>query len=79
MGHEVISVASCSPEPVFPYAPAEDNPPIQQVIDCGVVPYFVQFLTAEQTADLQVEAVSIARCSLQSAYTTARARPPPRL
>lgn len=34
----------------------ERNPPIQQVIDCGVVPYFVRFLTAEQMPDLQFEA-----------------------
>ncbi len=32
------------------------NPPIQQVIDCGVVPFFLQFLRVDNNAALQVEA-----------------------
>ena len=35
----------------------ECNPPIQQVMDCGVVPDFVRFLTFEQMPDLQLNAV----------------------
>ncbi len=33
------------------------NPPIQQVIDCGVVPCLIRFLQIDENAALQVEAV----------------------
>ena len=32
------------------------NPPIQQVIDCGVVPFLIRFLQMDDNADLQLEA-----------------------
>ncbi len=34
----------------------EKNPPIQQVIDCGVVPFLIRFLQMDDNADLQLEA-----------------------
>lgn len=33
------------------------NPPIQQVIDCGVVPCLVRFLQMDDRPDIQLEAV----------------------
>ncbi len=34
----------------------EANPPIQQVIDCGVLPYLLRFLQVDNNGALQVEA-----------------------
>jgi hypothetical protein len=34
----------------------ERNPPIQQVIDCGIIPKFVQFLTRRDSPNLMFEA-----------------------
>jgi hypothetical protein len=46
---------------MFFFDDAERNPPIQEVIDAGVVPRFVQFLVRSDIPQLQVRFLNVCR------------------